>query len=47
VKCDVFSAEIKCICETRDAAHGRELEKMLRDTYGLVEFGAHHVGQCD
>jgi len=43
VKNDVFSAEIKCICETRDAAHGRELEKLLRENYSEVDFGIHSI----
>ncbi|XP_046477432.1 L-threonine ammonia-lyase-like isoform X1 [Neodiprion pinetum] len=36
---DIFSVEVKVVCETRDAHHARQLQEMLYKNYRRVVFG--------
>ncbi|XP_012275982.1 uncharacterized protein LOC105697329 isoform X2 [Orussus abietinus] len=39
---DIFSVEVKVVCETRDSVHSEELRKMLHRNYRKVVFGSIH-----
>ncbi|KAK2185848.1 hypothetical protein NP493_221g02035 [Ridgeia piscesae] len=39
----IYSVEVKCVVETRDREHARQLEEMLRHHYGQVVFGVNEV----
>lgn len=43
LKSDVFQVQVKCIVETRDEEHSKELETLLRTHYKQVNFGAHII----
>ncbi|KAK6991169.1 L-threonine ammonia-lyase, partial [Biomphalaria glabrata] len=35
---DVFSVMVRCVVETRDLDHAKELERVMRSNYDHVEF---------
>lgn len=37
---DIFSVEVKVVCETRDINHARELQELLYKNYRRVIFGS-------
>ncbi|XP_071117070.1 L-threonine ammonia-lyase-like [Haliotis cracherodii] len=39
LKSDVFAVQVKCVVETRDADHTKELEQLLRSHYSYVAWG--------
>ncbi|KAF8570650.1 hypothetical protein P879_01089 [Paragonimus westermani] len=39
LKSSIFSVQVKCVCETRDAAHADQLENALRKKYDHVLWG--------
>ncbi|XP_077865591.1 L-threonine ammonia-lyase-like [Saccoglossus kowalevskii] len=41
LKTDIFSVQVKCVVETRDEEHGKELEKLLHKRYDKVSWGPH------
>lgn len=38
LKSDIFSVQVTCVVETRNATHAQQLESMLRDKYERVVF---------
>lgn len=40
LKADVFSVQVKCVCETRDEEHCKELATLLNENYSSVYFGS-------
>lgn len=47
LKSDVFSVQVKCVVETRDKAHSRQLEKTLREKYSQVIWGPQYSDTID
>ncbi|XP_070562847.1 L-threonine ammonia-lyase-like [Ptychodera flava] len=43
LRTDIFSVQVKCVVETRDEEHGKELEKILRERYDHVAWGPHNA----
>jgi len=43
LKSDVFQVQVKCVVETRDEEHSKELENLLRTNYSHVIYGANVV----
>jgi threonine dehydratase len=39
LKSDIFNVQVKCVVETRDEEHCRELERLLHSHYASVHFG--------
>ncbi|ESO89242.1 hypothetical protein LOTGIDRAFT_183268 [Lottia gigantea] len=39
LKSDVFAVQVKCVVETRDAEHTKELENILRKNYSKIVWG--------
>lgn len=39
LKSDIFSVEVRVMCETRDLEHAIELERALKENYSQVHFG--------
>ncbi|EFX82963.1 hypothetical protein DAPPUDRAFT_302120 [Daphnia pulex] len=39
LKSDIFSVEVRVMCETRDVEHAVELERVLKEHYNNVHFG--------
>ncbi|XP_069128311.1 L-threonine ammonia-lyase-like isoform X2 [Argopecten irradians] len=42
IKSDIFSVQVKCVVETRDAEQSKELEQVLREKYDHVVWGPVH-----
>ncbi|OWF34823.1 uncharacterized protein LOC110443690 isoform X2 [Mizuhopecten yessoensis] len=42
IKSDIFSVQVKCVVETRDAEQSKELESVLREKYDHVVWGPVH-----
>ncbi|XP_060077252.1 L-threonine ammonia-lyase-like [Ylistrum balloti] len=42
IKSDIFSVQVKCVVETRDAEQSKELENVLREKYDHVVWGPVH-----
>ncbi|KAK7468186.1 hypothetical protein BaRGS_00036599 [Batillaria attramentaria] len=47
LKSDVFSVQVKCVVETRDMEHSKELERKLREVYSQVVWGPQYTGTVD
>ncbi|KAK7100502.1 L-threonine ammonia-lyase-like [Littorina saxatilis] len=47
LKSDVFSVQVKCVVETRDMEHSKELEQSLRKKYAQVIWGPVHQENVD
>ncbi|XP_076440664.1 L-threonine ammonia-lyase-like isoform X2 [Babylonia areolata] len=47
LKSDVFSVQVKCVVETRDMEHSRQLEGKLREMYSSVIWGPGHQSSVD
>ncbi|KAL8590468.1 hypothetical protein ACOMHN_011681 [Nucella lapillus] len=47
LKSDVFSVQVKCVVETRDMDHSKQLENKLRETYSQVLWGPEHGESLD
>lgn len=39
IRNDIFSVEVKCLCETRDHQHAEELRNMLQQRYPQLRYG--------
>ena len=43
IRSDIFAVAIKCVVETRDANHSRELQNKLHEVYGNIVWGVREV----
>lgn len=43
IRSDIYAVAIKCVVETRDADHSRELQDKLLEAYEHIVWGVRHI----